>query len=293
MDRWLEVAREAARDAGRLLLAAQGRVSRVETKSSYADLVTETDRAAERAIADCIARRAGPGHEVLGEESFAAGRSRVCTLEDLAAAPRLWVVDPLDGTTNFVHGVPFFAVSIAYLERGETRFGVIYDPVRDAWYEAVRGRRFTENGKVGRVSGEADLRQSLLASGFQYDAAGEGRLNLRQFDAVARQSRNVRALGSAALALALVAAGRLSGFWELRLGPWDVAAGALMVEAAGGRVTHLDGSPFVLGSRLDIAATNGRIHEDLLAVLNRAVGSGISGSRRAEAGAPNPGGRTV
>jgi len=265
--RLLEVARRAAHEAGRLLLEAHGRVAHVETKSSYADLVTEVDRAAERVIAGAIAREAGPGHEVLGEEAFAAGAAPVTSLDDLAAVPHLWVVDPLDGTTNFVHGVPFFAVSIAYLCRGETRFGVIHDPVRDTWYEAVRGAGFMENGQPRRVSAEETLRRSLLATGLQYDAAGEGRLNLRHFAAVARQSRNVRALGSAALALALVAAGRLSGFWELRLGPWDVAAGVLMIEEAGGRVTHLDGSPFTLGRRGDIVASNGRIHDALLAVL--------------------------
>jgi len=267
--RWLEIARRAAREAGQLLLAAHGRVTQVETKSNYSDLVTEVDRAAERAIASCIAREAGPGHEVLGEEACSSGESALQSADDLAAAPHVWVVDPLDGTTNFVHGIPFFAVSIAYLSRGESRVGVIYDPVRDVWYEAVRGGGFTENGEPRRVAGGDDLRQSLLASGFQYDVEA-GRLNLRQFQAVAHQSRNVRALGSAALALALVAAGRLSGFWELRLGPWDMAAGALMVEEAGGRVTHLDGSPFTLGRRPDIAATNGRIHQALLSILDRA-----------------------
>src|SRR5690606_23571344 len=194
-------------------------------------------------IVDRITREAGPDEPVLGEEAFAAGQAAVRTAEDLAAAPHLWVVDPLDGTTNFVHGVPFFAVSIAYLSRGETRLGVIYDPVRDVWYEAVRGRGFTENGEPRRVSTESDLRSSLLATGFQYDAAGGGRLNLRQFEAVARRSRNVRALGSAALALAFVAAGRLSGFWELRLAPWDGAAGAPTVGGAGRGLNPLARTP--------------------------------------------------
>ena len=270
--RLLEAARGAAREAGRVLLDRFGRPTAVETKTSHADLVTEVDRAAERAIADWLARHAGPGHELLGEESFAAGHGG--SAADFRACPNLWVVDPLDGTTNYVHGVPFFAVSIAYLRFGEPRLGVIHDPVRGTWYEAVKGRGCTVDGEPARVSGEASLRQSLLATGFQYDAATAERLNLRQFVAAARESRNVRALGSAALALAFVASGRLTGFWELRLAPWDAAAGGLMVLEAGGRVTDLEGRPFSPFEPA-IVASNGHIHDALCDLLRRAAGAGL------------------
>ena len=267
----LTIAREAAAAGGRIILQGRQAAHDVQTKSSFADLVTEIDRAAERAITEVIQRESA-GHPVLGEETFA---QRGLTLEqaeaETQALPHLWVVDPLDGTTNYVHGVPFFGVSIAYLEHGTVQAGVVYDPVRNEWFEAARGRGATLNGSTLRVSTEATLRTSLVATGFQFDPERGRRVNLEPFVAVAQRSRNVRALGSAALALAYVAAGRLSGFWELRLGPWDMAAGALLVEEAGGRLTDLAGGPFRLFGRR-VLATNGSIHDQLLAVL---AGAGV------------------
>lgn len=262
-DRVLEVAVRAARAGAEVLRSGRGR-DRVAVKSSFADLVSDADRGSEQAIREVI-RAAFPDHAILGEESADRGLWRALA-EDPAAVEHVWIVDPLDGTLNYVHGVPLYGVSVAYAHRGEVRVGVVLDVPRDAAFAAVAGRGATLDGRPLRVSGRARLEECLLATGFYFDPAVGARENLDHFCALQQRARGVRALGSAALALAYVAAGWLDGFWELRLAPWDVAAGALLVREAGGRVTHADGRPHGFARR-DVVASNGHVHDALLAEL--------------------------
>lgn len=245
-----ELARQAAAEAGAILLEGLGAVHRVEVKSSPADLVSEVDRAAEEAIRSRVRARF-PGDAFLGEEGGAAGAE--------GAGPPwrrgwCWIVDPLDGTNNYLHGIPFFAVSLAILEEGRPRYGLTLDPVRGELFEAWAGGGARLGGRPLRVSAVDEMAFALVATGFPFDRRGHRR-NLDRLALVADRVQNVRTLGSAALALAYVAAGRLEGFWELHLAPWDLAAGALLVTEAGGRVSGADGEPFRLEGGTVLAAT--------------------------------------
>lgn len=263
LEQLLDVALRAARAGAEVLRSGEGR-QRVQAKSSFVDLVSDADRGSEQAIRRAITE-AFPDHPVLGEESVDRRLwSRLA--EDASSVAHLWIVDPLDGTLNYVHGVPLYAVSVAYVHRGCLQVGVVLDVARDAVFAAAAGRGATLDGQPLRVSGRSRLDECLLATGFYYDPDTGERHNLDHFASLQRRARGVRALGSAALALAYVAAGWLDGFWELRLAPWDVAAGILLVREAGGTVTHLDGSPHRL-ARPETVATNGRIHPALLAEL--------------------------
>jgi myo-inositol-1(or 4)-monophosphatase len=253
-DRHLSVAVAAATQAGKLLLEEQGKTRRV-TQKGEVDLVTEMDWRAEALIVDTL-RSAFPDHSVLGEEGTRVEGS----------APYRWLIDPLDGTTNYTHGFPVFCVSIGLELAGMPVLGVVCDPVRGELFVAERGRGARLNRDSIRVSGSPTLNESLLATGFPYDIRENPRNNLAEYSAFSLRCRGVRRLGSAALDLCYVAAGRLDGFWELRLGPWDMAAGALMVEEAGGRVTDLEGEPFALDKR-QIVASNGRVHAEMIRVL--------------------------
>jgi myo-inositol-1(or 4)-monophosphatase len=252
---YLEVAVEAARRAGAFLLERRGAAVRVSIKSSPINLVTDIDRGAEALVVETIHRHF-PDHSILAEEGGALARS----------PSHRWVVDPLDGTTNFVHGLPLFAVSVALEVDGRAVVGVIFDPNRGECFTAERGRGARVNGAPLRVSSTATLDESLLATGFPYDMRATADNNLGEHAALTRRSRIVRQLGSAALSLAAVAAGRLDGFWELVLGPWDVAAGALLVEEAGGRVTSLEGGP-VDPAAPAVVASNGAIHDEIIRTL--------------------------
>ena len=254
-----EVAETAARRAGALLRAHAGAARAVTTKSSPINLVTEIDRQAEALIEDTIRARF-PHHALLGEEGGMRGAG---------SATHRWIIDPIDGTTNFVHGLPLFSVSIGLEVDGRVQTGVVYDPSRDECFVAERGGGAYLGTRRLAVSGTASLGSSLLATGFPYDVRDTPENNLAEYAAFTRQNRSVRELGSAAITLAWVAAGRLDGYWELVLGPWDVAAGWLLVEEAGGRVTDLTGGPLNLGSPA-VVASNGHIHADMLATL-RAV----------------------
>ncbi len=252
---FLDVAVEAARRAGAYLREHRGAASLVTTKSSPINLVTDIDRGAEALVVDTIQHHF-PDHSILAEEGGALLRSRT----------HRWVVDPLDGTTNFLHGVPLFAVSVALEVDGRAEAGAVFDPNRDECFTARRGRGATLDGAPLRVSSRTALDESLLATGFPYDVRATASNNLAEHAAFTRRSRIVRELGSAAITLAWVAAGRLDGFWELVLGPWDIAAGALLVEEAGGRVTGLDGGPVdpVVPA---VVASNGAIHDEMLRTL--------------------------
>jgi myo-inositol-1(or 4)-monophosphatase len=242
-----------ARTAGALLAHGLGSGAAIEHKGAI-DLVTEYDLKSERVLVDGI-RESFPNDAILAEEGGgAAGGSR-------------WLIDPLDGTTNFAHGLPVFSVSLAYLEEGLIRLGVVYDPTRDELFDALRGGGARLNGRPLRVSSTADLGEALLVTGFPYDIRTASDTNLDFFARFALRSQGVRRLGSASLDLAYVAAGRFDGYWELRLSPWDWGAGILLVQEAGGRVTRVDGDEDIFRPPTSILATNGRLHEGMLEVL--------------------------
>jgi myo-inositol-1(or 4)-monophosphatase len=254
------VAIDAAQAAGRLLRDELRHARRISYKGAPTNLVTEMDARAEAMVVDALAA-AFPDDAVLAEETGArAGRSG-----------RRWIVDPLDGTTNYAHGIPLFAVSIALEAGGRPTLGVIYDPNHEELYVAERGAGATLNDERLAVSSAASLDESLLATGFPYDIRDSVDNNLAEYAAFAVRSRAVRRIGSAVLYLAWLAAGRLDGYWELRLGAWDVAAGVLLVEEAGGRVTDLGGGAVDLDAP-SLVATNGRIHDAMLAVLKEIRG---------------------
>jgi myo-inositol-1(or 4)-monophosphatase len=244
-----------AREAGALLMDYFHQHLKIEYKGD-ADLVTAADRAAEKLIRERIAQK-WPTHDVLGEEQG---------LNDRGGEYR-WYVDPLDGTTNFAHGFPMFCVSMA-LERRLAASeavriaGVIYDPTRDELFSAEKGKGAHLNGKRIHVSKTTALKESLVATGFPSHKRHKNP-NIYFYHQITLHSHGVRRAGSAALDLCTVAAGRFDGFWEFNLNPWDTAAGVLIVEEAGGKVTRFDGSPFELNSR-ETLASNGLIHEELM-----------------------------
>ena len=250
-----DVAVAAARRAGAFLRSRFGEQHRISYKGSPTNLVTEMDRGAEAIILDAIGARF-PDHAILAEESGArAGRGA-----------HRWIVDPLDGTTNYAHGVPIYSVSIALEVDGALALGVLYDPSREECFVAERGRGATLNDAPLRVSGTPALAESLLGTSYPNDLHAAARNNLAEHAALIQRCRSVRSLGSAAIGLAYVAAGRLDGYWEQRLGAWDVAAGVLLIREAGGTVTAVHGGPLVLDTPT-IAASNGPIHSDMIQAL--------------------------
>lgn len=256
----LAVAREAAA-AGARELVSRYRVSGVRgnatTKTTRRDLVTDADRAAEEAVLRVL-RAARPGDAIVAEETAAWA----------AAARRTWYVDPLDGTVNFAHGIPVFCVSVGLVADGVPVVGAIEAPALRESYAASPGIGATLDGEPIRVSDTEVFGDALCATGFAYDLENLEDDNLDNLASVAKANRGIRRLGAAAMDLAWVAAGRLDGFWELHLSPWDVAAGAALVLGAGGRLTDLaGGSDWLLGRHL--AASNGHVHEALLARLTR------------------------
>ncbi|HSE94203.1 MAG TPA: inositol monophosphatase family protein [Methylomirabilota bacterium] len=254
------VAIDAARDAGDLLRREVRGPRRITYKGAPTNLVTEMDARAEALILQRLVA-AFPDDGVLSEEAGAQpGRSG-----------RRWIVDPLDGTTNYAHGVPVFAVSIALEAAGRAVLGVVYDPNLEELFVAERGGGAFLREERLAVSATSVLDESLLTTGFPYSIRQIADNNLREYAAFSVRARAVRRLGSAVIDFAWVAAGRYDGFWELTLGAWDAAAGALLVEEAGGRVTDLGGGPLDL-DRPAIVATNGRIHDEVLAVLKEIRG---------------------
>ncbi|MBO2945283.1 inositol monophosphatase [Paenibacillus sp. F411] len=265
------VAINCAAKAGEWIKSKQGTVQQLNTKTSAQDLVTEVDKGAEQMIRRLILTHF-PDHAILGEEGVEPGpEASAKALETALEEDYVWIIDPVDGTTNYVHGFPFYSVSIALAYQGEIILGVIYDPSRDELFIAEKGKGAYVHGNPTRVSGEVVLSDSLVATGFPIDAASNLPQNMEALQAIVPKVRNVRAGGSAALHLAYVAAGRLSAYWEIGLNAWDVAAGVLLIEESGGRVTDTNGSPYSLKVR-NIAATNGAIHEELLQVLADAAG---------------------
>lgn len=254
----LNFAIQTARDAGHMLAGRLGRSLRIENKSEI-DLVTESDLASERLIIDRI-KTYYPRHSILAEES---GATSPATPD--AQTEWRWIVDPLDGTTNYAHGYPCFCVSIALEHKGKLQLGVIYDPMREELFTAESGAGAALNGRRIQVSPTPNLASALLCTGFPYDVRERGEF-ARHFANFIMNAQAVRRDGSAALDLAYVACGRFDGFWEEGLRPWDVAAAVLMIEEAGGRVTHYDGSAFdIYGA--PILASNSLVHEQMMRVL--------------------------
>ncbi|HEU5431689.1 MAG TPA: inositol monophosphatase family protein [Thermomicrobiales bacterium] len=257
LDELVSVAVDIARDAGAILRDRFDRPHDIQFKAAV-DMVTEADRASEALIAERLRARY-PTHRLLGEEG-ARGAA-----ESEAASPYRWVVDPLDGTTNFAHGMPGFAVSIGLEYEGTPIVGVVFDPIHDELYVARQGGGATLNGTQLQVSAVPDLLRSLLATGFSYDLAKRP-TQAEIWLAFLTRVQAIRQTGSSALNLCSVAAGRLDGYWEDAVSPWDVAAGVLMVREAGGAVSRYGGEPFASDDG-NLVASNGLIHQAMLAVL--------------------------
>ncbi len=254
----LTFAIQTARDAGRILVDRLGRAL-ISNKGDI-DLVTEADLASEKLIIERI-RSHYPRHAILAEESGASDGVAVLP----GRSEWKWIVDPLDGTTNYAHGYPCFCVSIALEGAAGIEIGVIYDPLRDEMFAAERGRGASLNERQIRVSAVEDLNRAMLCTGFPYDVRERPNF-ARHFTNFTMQAQAVRRDGSAALDLAYVACGRFDGFWEDGLNPWDVAAGVLLISEAGGRVTDFE------GARLDVytpkvLASNGRVHKAMIRTL--------------------------
>jgi myo-inositol-1(or 4)-monophosphatase len=250
----LNIAVQASRRAGEIIARAVPRLDSLEvTAKSRHDYVSDVDKAAERDIIGTI-RKHYPQHAILAEESGASGEHEV-----------RWIIDPLDGTTNFLHGFPQFCVSIAAEVRGRLEVGVVYDPMRLELFTAARGAGAQLEGKRIRVSNRRGLDGALLATGFPFRAGSDFEAYLSMLRVLMPQTAGLRRPGSAALDLAYVAAGRVDGFFELGLQPWDTAAGALLVQEAGGHISGLDGSDYEHGGNL--AAGNQRVHAALVAAV--------------------------
>lgn len=263
------VAINCAAKAGEWIKTKLGSYASLDLKYSSHDLVTEVDKGSERLIKNLILTHF-PRHSFLGEEGVEPGpEASMLAYEKAKDAEYLWIVDPIDGTTNFVHGFPFFSVSIALAHQGEVIVGVVYDPIKDELFVAEKGKGAYVHGKKMQVSSEEKLQSSLVATGLPADHHYALPLNLKGIGAIAPQVRNLRIAGSAALHLAYVAAGRLSGFWEIGLNSWDLAAGALLVKESGGAITDTTGAEYHLGVR-NVVATNGNIQDELIAALQQA-----------------------
>jgi myo-inositol-1(or 4)-monophosphatase len=247
-----------ARQAGEILRLGYEQEHQVDYKGAI-DLVTEVDHQSEALLLGQI-QRLFPGHQIVSEEAgLVSGRSE-----------NQWYVDPLDGTVNYAHGIPFFSVSIAYAHEGIVTLGVVYDPMRDELFAAERGWGARLNGRVLQVSRVTELQRSLLVTGFPYDAWSTPRNNLEYYGRFAKLTQGVRRLGSAAQDLCYVAAGRFEGYWELSVKPWDIAAGGLIASEAGAAVTTVDGQPDYVTPPCSVLAAPPALHEKMKAILNDA-----------------------
>lgn len=248
---------EGASIAGKVLLEYVRTGFQIEHKNAV-NLVTDADRKSEQAIIDTV-RHAYPDHHVLAEERG---------MESGGKSPYKWVIDPLDGTTNFAHGFPMYSVSIALEYQGQIVLGVILDPTRQELFVAVSGQGATLNGAPIRVSQSSTLDTALLVTGFAYDIRESTWNNLDYFSRFCLRARGVRRTGSAAIDLCYVAAGRFDGFWEMKLHPWDLAAGSLIVTEAGGRMSDFKGGAFSIYGP-EMVASNGLIHGEMVDVLHK------------------------
>jgi myo-inositol-1(or 4)-monophosphatase len=272
--RLLATAVEIVVHAGALQMERFGGAMRVDKKGTI-DLVTDVDVAVERMFRALVAERF-PDHQVLAEE-----------LGGDAAVPRgpCWIFDPIDGTTNYAHGLPIFCASLALEVDGVAEVAAVYDPNRRELFTAERGGGAFLNGRPLQVSGTAELVDAMLVTGFPYDVHSRIEEIVGLFGDFVGRARAVRRLGSAAIDLCYVAAGRMDGFWESDLKPWDIAGGALIVAEAGGRVTNMDGSPFASRGR-HVLASNGLLHDSMLEIVRNFRARRSSGGRRIDASFP-------
>jgi myo-inositol-1(or 4)-monophosphatase len=249
---FLDIATEAALSGGAVLQTYWGKLEEIQEKGRPGDLVTIADQAAEVAVLEVL-RRHFPDHQILAEESGSQGNQN---------SQYLWAIDPLDGTTNYAHQYPFFATSVGLLIDGIPQVGVVYDPFHDDLFRAAKGLGATRNRRSIQVSQTAELSRSLLVTGFAYDRWETLDNNYAEFCHLTHLTQGVRRGGAAAIDLAYIACGRLDGYWERGLSPWDMAAGIVLVEEAGGKVSAYDQSPLQLNSGR-ILATNGLVHQPL------------------------------
>ncbi|RMD97393.1 MAG: inositol monophosphatase [Deltaproteobacteria bacterium] len=257
LESYLACAQRAADQAAEILLAGLGEEHRQIEHKGAVDLVTEYDRRSEARICEVITRHF-PDHRILAEEGSQRGGESLYR----------WVIDPLDGTTNYAHGYPAFAVSIALVHAERLLVGLVDAPaLGERWY-ALRGGGAYRNGTRIRVSGVDRLANALMATGFPYDRHERADFYLRYFRAFMMRTHGIRRNGSAALDLCNLATGRFDGFWEFDLHPWDIAAGMLIIEEAGGRLSDFSGAPITIEAK-EILASNGHIHEEMLEVMRQ------------------------
>lgn len=257
MKEFFDIAVKAARESGRIQIERRGQIGEVRCKGDI-NLVTEVDLLCEKTIKEIILKEF-PGHSFLGEEGGEGGAAK---------APCKWIVDPLDGTTNYAHGFPVYCTSIALEVEGAVALGVVFDPTRGELFTAERGKGAFLNGERISVTQRENLIECLLATGFAYDVRDTEVDNIGNFTRFIKRARAVRRPGSAALDLCYVASGRLDGYWEMKLRPWDSAAGHLLVLEAGGKVTLFGGSEYSIYIP-EILASNGRVHDSMMEILNR------------------------
>ncbi len=245
-----------AQTAGEIIRDGFGENFQIEYKTNESNLVTEIDKKAESAIIDFI-RTEFPTHNILAEESGSLNNSSEYT----------WVVDPLDGTTNFAHGLPIFSVSIGVQKSGITQWGVVYDVMRNVFYSAELDSGSFADDKKLQVSDNSNLSHSILATGFPYDISEHPNKAIKYFNDFLVRTRTIRRLGSAALDLCYVASGVFDGLWELKLGAWDICAGQLILEEAGGLATDFKGNNIDYNN-IQIIASNGKVHSEMIKILN-------------------------
>lgn len=250
----IEIGLEAVRRSAAVLKNSYGRAIGIAHKGKL-DLVTDVDRRSEEVVVSFL-QQASPQCGILAEEQN----------EIAGNGTERWILDPLDGTTNFAHGYPFFCVSLALEQAGQTIWGAVLDPLRDELFSARRGQGARCNGTAVKVSSTAQLSQAMLCTGFPYDVHDSDVDNLDHFARLIKKARAIRRDGAAALDLCYVAMGRFDGFWEMKLKPWDMAAGALIVTESGGRISGLDGRTLCLDSGA-VLATNGRLHDAIIDIL--------------------------
>ena len=261
----LELARFAAFTVGDFIKSESYKNKNISYKTSNTDLVTNIDKAAEKIIRKLILNTF-PTHSILGEEEVSPGaEASAYALKEKINNEHLWIIDPIDGTTNFIHSFPYFCVSIAYVEKKDIRLGVIYNPMTNEMFMAEKGKGATLNGEPIKVAEEIDLDKSLVST-----AIPKSDLGIKLLLAIHSKVRGIRSPGAAALQLAYVAAGRLSAFWEKDLNAWDIAAGALILSEAGGCISDMNGNTYTLETR-NILGTNSLSHTKMLEIMEEFV----------------------
>lgn len=256
MEETFKFAKKLIKKAGKVVLKNHNKAKKIDYKKGHFNLVTSADKETEALIIKEIKKKY-PTHTIVAEET---GKHKNDPTYE-------WIIDPIDGTTNFAHSYPFFCTSIGFAKKGVVQFGLIYNPVTDELFTAKKGKGAKLNGKKISVSKSKTLKESLLTTGFPHDKKSSKHKNFALFRNLTLNSHGVRRDGAAALDLCYVAAGRVEGFWEQKLNAWDVAAGTLILTEAGGKVTKYDGSKYSIYDK-EILATNGKIHKELMGYLN-------------------------